>query len=322
MIGVDFINTVNMSIVEGEVSFIKVQRKTDRASEIPEIYNIKCVNEANEVNLAHIPSAEHRSIVENLVSSYTPVKEREVGIKMRLVLKDEEPVYQRAHRLSPFEKDEVKSHIRELLQDNIIQPSLSGYASPVVLVKKKDGSTRLCTDYRKINAKIVKDRYPLPLIDDQLDALKGARIFSTLDLKNGFFHVPLEIESRKYTAFITPDGHYEFLYAPFGLCNSPAVFSRYIKAAFRDLIEERVVLVYMDDFVIPSANYEDNLKRLEDVLRVAAQYGLNINWRKCSFLRTKIEYLGHIVEDGSIRPSERKTEAVTKFPQPTNVKQV
>ena len=107
-----------------------------------------------------------------------------------------------------------------------MQPSLSDYASPVVLTGKKDGSTRLCIDYRQLNKKIVRDRYPLPLIEDQLDLLQTAKCFSTLDLKNGFFHVPVEKESRKYTAFIVPDGHYEFRKVPFGLCNSPSIFQR------------------------------------------------------------------------------------------------
>lgn len=101
-----------------------------------------------------------------------------------------------------------------------MRPSLSEYASPVVLVKKKNGTYRLCVDYRRLNQKIIKNRYPLPLIDDQLDRLQGAKIFTTLDLKNGFFHVDVDEDSRKFTAFIIPDGQYEFLKIPFGLCNS------------------------------------------------------------------------------------------------------
>lgn len=190
------------------------------------------------------------------------------------------------------------------------------------MVKKKDGAVRLCVDYRQLNRKIIKDRYPLPLIEDQLDQLQSARFFSTLDLKNGFFHVAIDERSRKYTAFIVPDGHYEFSRVPFGLCNSPAVFQRFINIVFRDLIHDKVVLTYMDDLIIPSVDCESGLRSLETVLRVASEAGLIINWKKCSFLRSRVEFLGHIVEGGRVYPSERKIEAVQKFPEPGNVKQV
>jgi len=143
-----------------------------------------------------------------------------------------------------------------------------------------------------------------------------------LDLKNGFFHVPLDKDSIKYTAFIVPDGHYEFLKVPFGLCNSPSVFQRFINDIFKDAIREKIVLTYLDDLIIPSVDENMGIKNLEIVLRIAGEAGLNINWRKCRFLQTRIEFLGHIIEDGRIYPSARKIEAVRKFPEPTSIKQV
>lgn len=257
-----------------------------------------------------------------MVDSYVPEKTREVGVKMSIILKDDKPIHQRARRLAPAKRDVVNAQLNEWLRDNIVQPSLSEYTSPVVMVKKKDGSMRLCVDYRKINTVIVKDRYPMPLVEDQLDALQGARVYSTLDLRNGFFHVPISEESRKYTSFIVPDGQYEFLRVPFGLCNSPAVFVRYINAVFGELIRKQIVLVYIDDLIIPSNDVETGLQKLEMVLSVAKDYGLNINWKKCSLLKTEVEFLGHIIRDGSVRPSEHEINAVAKFPEPASTKQV
>jgi len=220
------------------------------------------------------------------------------------------------------EREQVNAQVDEWMREGIVQPSLSEYASPVVLARKKDGSIRLCVDYRQLNRKIIKDRYPLPLVEDQLDLLQGARYFSTLDLKNGFFHVYMDEQSRKLTAFIVPDGHYEFLRVPFGLCNSPAVFQRFINEVFRDLIREKTVLAYMDDLIIPSIDCETGIRNLRTVLRTASEAGLEINWSKCQFLQRRVEFLGHAIENGCVNPSERKTEAVRKFPEPKTVKQV
>ncbi|XP_043496431.1 uncharacterized protein LOC122520413 [Polistes fuscatus] len=241
LIGTDFLDTVDINIRKGKIAISKPSGSGENSEEVVEILKIDCVYDTNELDLSHIPSSEHKKLVVNLISNYNPVKVRDIGVKMSLMLKDEEPVYQRPRRLPPSERQEVENHISDWLSSGIIQPSLSEYASPVVLVKKKDGGTRLCADYRKINKKIVKDRYPLPLIDDQLDALQNANIFSTLDLKNGFFHVPLEPESRKYTSFVVCDGQYEFLYVPFGLCNSLAVFQKdrdELRDAVRDQLQK------------------------------------------------------------------------------------
>jgi len=148
------------------------------------------------------------------------------------------------------------------------------------------------------------------------------RYFSTLDLKNGFFHVPIDEASRRYTAFIVPDGQYEFLKVPFGLCNSPSVFQRFINATFKDAIYDGIVLTYLDDLIIPSTDEITEIKNLEAVLKIASEAGLNINWKKCRFLRTKIEFLGHVIENGRVYPSTCKIEAIRRFPEPSNVKQV
>jgi hypothetical protein len=182
IVGVDFLRTVDIMIKKDKM-FIS---KSKADPEVPEIFQIDCVREANKLDVVHLDS-DHRDALENIVYNYAPNKVRDVNIKMKLILKDDEPVYQRARRCSEQEKQTIKQQVDEWIRDGIVKPSLSEYASPVVLVKKKNGAYRLCVDYRRLNQKIVKDRYPLPLIDDQLDRLQGAKIFTTLDLENGFF---------------------------------------------------------------------------------------------------------------------------------------
>ncbi|KAK9730631.1 Reverse transcriptase (RNA-dependent DNA polymerase) [Popillia japonica] len=175
-------------------------------------------------------------------------------------------------RLPFIEREIVDKQVQEWINVRIIESCTSEYASQVVIVKKKDGSHRLCIDYRKLNKVVVKDRYPLPLIEDQLDRLQEAGVFSTLDLKNGFFHVPVEEQSRKYTAFVTHNSQYQFLKLPFGFCNSPSVFQRFINTIFSDMARKGIALPYI-------------LERSRD-------YGLEINMKKCRFLQKRVEFLG------------------------------
>ncbi|GFX88541.1 hypothetical protein TNCV_2659521 [Trichonephila clavipes] len=190
------------------------------------------------------------------------------------------------------------------------------------MVKKKDGSSRMCIDYRKLNQKLVKDKFPLPIIEDVLDTLQEAKVYSTLDLLNGFFHVDVKEDCRKYTSFIVPDGQFEFNKVPFGLSTSPGVFQRYVSSIFRDLTRKGIVISYLDDLVILAKNEQEGLEKLKIIFEVAKKYGLEIKFKKCQFLKKKIEFLGHIVESGIIKPSPTKTLAVRKFPEPTTIKQV
>lgn len=291
--------------------------------ESPEwIFQISENTVQDELELNHIEDKDLGQCVANLISSYQPRKTKTVDVSMKIVLKDETPTYQRARRLSFPERQEVNKQIDDWLKEGIVRPSSSDYASPIVLVKKKDQTTRVCVDYRQLNRKLIKDRFPLPLIEDVLDQLQDAKVFTTLDLKNGFFHVPVEESSRKYTSFIVPDGQFEFLKVPFGLSTSPSVFQRYVNCIFRDLIRKGVVILYMDDLVIPSKDEFEGVEKLKMVLEVASEYGLEIKTKKCQFLKRSVEFLGHIVENGTVRPSTEKTIAVQRFPCPKNAKQV
>lgn len=239
LVGTDFLDATELIIKQGQIITNKVEK-----TGIPHISEINLEREVNEIDILCVEGTQRRKILSQMIYSCKPIATRETEVKMTIILKDDEPVFLRARRLSPSKRDTANMQIQEWMCDGIVQPSLSEYVSPVVLMKKKDGSARLCVDYHLLNRKIVKDWYPLPLIKDQLDLLQSTKMYSTLDLKNGFFHVGVSKDSRKYTSFIVPDGQYEFLQVPFGLCNSPSMFQRFINSVFKELIAKKVVLTY------------------------------------------------------------------------------
>ncbi|UYV63816.1 hypothetical protein LAZ67_2005745, partial [Cordylochernes scorpioides] len=274
------------------------------------------------LDLAHITDPQLAKDILSIQKNYNPKEIKTTSIETKITLKTEVPLYQHPRRLSQKEAQEVDAQIDEWLKQGIIQKSNSEYASSIVLVKKKNGKTRICVDYRKLNKETVKDRYPLPLIEDQIDKLQAARLFSTIDLKNGFFHIPVAEDSRKLTSFVVPNGQYEFLKTPFGLCNAPAKFQRFINSIFAEEIQKGIVLTYLDDIVIPANDADEALKRLKHVLKRAEEYGLQINWEKCQILKSEITYLGHEIKDGVIRPSDDKVTAVKSFPELKTIKQL
>lgn len=200
----------------------------------------------------------------------------------------------------------MNNQVQEWIKGKIIEPCTSEYASPVVVVRKKDGSPRICIDYHRLN-KICKNRYPLPLIEDLLDKLSGMKVFSIIDLKNEIFHVAVSPDSRKYTAFVTTNGQYWFLKTPKGLSTASSVFQRYINVIFRPLVQQGIALVYMDDIIILA---RDELDRLKITLKVTSEYGLEFNTKKLKLLKRRIEFLGYVIKDGLISPSIDKMIAV------------
>ncbi|GFX78119.1 hypothetical protein TNCV_5134671 [Trichonephila clavipes] len=312
VIGSDLLEQASISFTKG-VIFNKYENHT-------QLMQISAENLQEELELRHVENRQIKKELEKLIQDYKPEKTASTDVTMRIILKDEEPVCQHPRRLAFTERQEVNKQIEEWLNEGIICPSSSEYASPIVMVKKKDGSSRMCIDYRKLNQKLVKDKFPLPIIEDVLDTLQEAKVYSTLDLRNGFFHVNVEEDCRKYTSFIVPDGQFEFNKVPFGLSTSPGVFQRYVSSIFRDLTRKGIVISYLDDLVIPAKNEQEGLEKLKIIFEVAKKYGLEIKFKKCQFLKKKIEFLGHIVESGTMKPSPMKALAVRKFPEPTTIK--
>lgn len=242
-------------------------------------------------------------------------------LDMHIKLNDQNPVSYKPYRLAHKEREVVRELVNELLENKIVQESDSSYASPIVLVKKKNNEYRLCVDYRSLNRKTVKDSYPMPVIDDQLDRLNGMRYFTSLDLKSGYYQIPMAEDSRHLTAFVTPDGHYEYTRMPFGLVNAPAVFQHMInKALGKDRYE--LAMPYMDDILSPSSTIEEGFQKLTRILDALRQARLTLNLQKCYFFQSNLEYLGYEISESGLRPGQRKTDAVASFPTPTTVHQV
>ena len=237
-------------------------------------------------------------------------------ISHEIPLLDDAPIRQRYRRIPPSDYEVVKEHINQLLETQVIRESCSPFASPIVLVKKKDGSLRLCVDYRQLNSRTRKDAFPLPRIEESLDALTGARWFSTLDLASGCNQVPVAEADCPKTAFCTPFGLFEWNRMPFGLCNAPGTFQRLMQRIFGDQ-QCQTVLLYLDDIVVFSSTFQQHLERLEVVLQRLQRECLKAKLSKCSFFKQEVHYLGHVISAQGVSTDPGKVEVVARWQPPT-----
>ena len=206
-----------------------------------------------------------------------------------------------------------------MLDIGAIRPSDSPWCSAVVLVKKKSGELRFCIDLRKLNARTVKDAYSLPRIDETLERLKGSCVFSSLDLKSGYWQVEIEEESKQYTAFTCgPLGFFECNRMPFGSTNAPATFHRLMQSCLDDL-NLNWCIIYLDDVVVYAPTVKEHLKRLGAVFQKLKEAGLKLKPSKCQLFKKSISYLGHVVSEEGVRTDPKKIEAVQKWARPHNV---
>ena len=217
------------------------------------------------------------------------------------------------YRLSYEEQRELKIQLLDLLEKGFIQPSKSPFGAPILFVKKKDGKLRMCIDYRALNQITIKNRCPLPRIDDLLDRLQGAKYFTCLDLRSGYHQVLVHPDDVEKTAFRTRYGHFEFKVLPFGLCNAPATFQTLMNDVFREEVDD-FVLVYLDDIMIFSKTPQDHLDHVRRVLQKLHDNQLYAAPNKCRFLQTTVEWLGHVVSNHGISVDPRKTSAIMDWP--------
>ena len=266
--------------------------------------------------------------VTNLLIDYQDVfskGEYDIGrtnfVKHSIDTENARPIRQPLRRSSPQQREEVERQVGELLDKGMIQPSDSPWSSPVVLVNKKDGTKRLCIDYRKLNDVTIKDAYPLPRIDDSLDALSGAMYFSTLDLASGYWQVGMNADARDKSAFSTPSGLYSWNVLPFGLCNAPSTFERLMECVLAGLRWE-ILLVYLDDVIVFGRTIAESVDRLRAVLDRFRAAGLKLKPSKCHLFQRQVAYLGHVVSPEGIHTDPAKIEAVRDWPTPITQTQV
>ncbi|KAK9031836.1 hypothetical protein V6N11_056122 [Hibiscus sabdariffa] len=231
---------------------------------------------------------------------------------------DSAPVSISPYRMAPKELKELKTQLQELLDRGFIRPSTSPWGAPVLFVKKKDESLRMCIDYRQLNKMTVKNKYPLPRIDDLFDQLRGASVFSKIDLRSGYYQLKVREQDVLKTAFRTRYGHYEFLVMPFGLTNAPAAFMDLMNRVFHEYLDQFVV-VFIDDILVYSRTEEDHDRHLRLVLQTLLENQLYAKLSKCEFWIREVVFLGHVVSSEGIWVDPKKVEAIVNWKQPTSV---
>ena len=241
-------------------------------------------------------------------------------IEHKVVTRTEEPVYKRAYPIPYALRDKVKKEIDDMLKAGIVEPSDSPYAAPIVLIKKKDQSLRICLDFRDLNKQTIFDPVLMPRMDEVLNKVSKARYISKLDLTKGYWQVPLDLESRQKSAFITPFGHYQFTVMPFGMINSGATFVRMMDKVLEGFDEFADSFIY--DIGIFSDTWEFHVEHLRAVFQSLREAKLVAKPSKCFVVYGELEFLGHIAGSGNIKPVQDKVSTIRQFPVPVTKKQI
>ena len=296
-----------------------IGEQTQKSSETEDI------PESQKVNLSHVSEAQRQKLQELLDKNNDLFAKNDCDlgrthlVKAKIDTGDHSPIKQAPYRLPFSQRQMVQEHIDEMLKAGVISPSQSPWASPIVIVDKKDGSKRFCVDLRALNRITKKNSYPLPRIDDILASLDGSKYFTSLDLKSGYWQIAMDEESKEKTAFTCFAGLYSFNSMPFGCVNAPAIFSELMNEVLRGILHKFTV-VYLDDILVYSKTFEEHIEHIEAVLSRLRNAGLKLKMSKCDFLKREVNYLGHVVSPNGIKPDPTKVEALQQLEPPTDVR--
>lgn len=284
-----------------------------------EVFLCKVTEVSEGVKLEDIPVVrDYPDVFPEELPGIPPERDVEFGID---VIPGTAPISKAPFRMAPSEMQELKTQLQELVEKGFIRPSVSPWGAPVLFVKKKDGSMRLCIDYRELNKVTIKNKYPLPRIEDLFDQLKGAGVFSKIDLRSGYHQIPVKKDDIQKTAFRTRYGHYEFVVMPFGLTNAPAVFMDQMNRSFHELLDVCVV-VFIDDILVFSKDEEEHAKHLERVLDILRKQKWYAKFSKCEFWLTEVAFLGHVINKEGVKVDPAKIKAILEWASPSSVAEV
>ena len=279
-------------------------------------------------NIGNNLPPEDRDKLRNLVMRFSEVislNDLDLGstdlTTHKINLKTEIPIKSSPYKTNHLMRREIETQIRKMSDANVIEESDSPFASPVVLVRKKDGTYRFCIDFRKLNEQTIKDAYPIPRIDEVIEAVFDAKIFTIIDLIQGYWQVEIDEHDKHKTAFITTSGLYHFNKMPFGLCNAPATFQRLMNKVLTGILWKRCI-VYLDDIIIYAKTFSDHLEALEEVFKRLSRAGLKIKLSKCHFITNTVRYLGFLITADGLKTDPSKVSVILNVEVPKNVKDV
>jgi hypothetical protein len=277
------------------------------------------LNSLKEVRIEDIPVVnEFKDVFPKELPGMPPDREIEFTIDL---IPGTAPIAQPPYKMGPKELVELKAQIDELEQKGFIQESVSPWGTPVIFVDKRDGGKRMCGDYRNLNNVTIKNKYPLPRIQDLFDQVQGAGVFSKIDLRSGYHQIKIKKEDVPKTAFVSRYGHHEYLVVPFGLTNAPAIFMNLMNKIFMKYLD-KFVIVFIDDILIYSKDKEEHAKHLKIVLQTLREHQLYAKFSKCKFWLDSAEFLGHVITKEGIAVNPSKVQSVLEWKSPKNAKEI
>ena len=269
--------------------------------------------------LSHSQATEIETLIQRNLSLFPDVPSRTDAVCHDVDVGNAVPVKQHPYRVNPEKRRVLQQEVEYILKNDLIEQRHSAWSSPCILVPKADKTLRFCTDFRKVNALTKPDSYPLPRIEDCIDRIGHSKYVSKFDMLKGYWQVPLSERAKEISAFVTPDGLYQYKVMPFGMRNVPATFQRFINQV---TAEVEGCEAYIDDVIIYSDNWSNHIKQIETFFEKLKEAKLTINLVKSEFGCAQISYLGHIVGQREIKPIEVKVEAISQFPIPKNKKEL